>query len=237
MRCTLSSFNELAEITLMHTAIIVEPRKHRALPFVLHNVLTNLSDDWNVIVCHGTANKEFVESILYTDLEKYKSRVSLINLGVENLNRVEYNGLIASKRFYDFIPTEMLLVFQTDSMIFSENKHLINEFMEFDYVGAPWTQEGTIAASNGKVGNGGFSLRRKSKMLEIIEKVPYPGDNEDLYFSNAPIPVHKPTWEHAKRFSIEHVFSPESFGCHQPWNHYGFLSQKYPELKVLLSLQ
>jgi hypothetical protein len=221
----------------MHTAIIVEPRKHRALSFVLNNVLTNLSDDWNVIVCHGTANKEFVEMILDTDLKNYKSRVSLVNLGVENFTRAEYNAFMCSKTYHDLIPTEMFLVFQTDSMIFSKNKRLIDEFMEFDYVGAPWTQEGTITASNGKVGNGGFSLRRKSKMLEIIEKVPYPGDNEDLYFCNAPIPIHKPTWEHAKRFSIEHVFSEESFGCHQPWNHYGFLSQKYPEIQTLASLQ
>jgi hypothetical protein len=223
----------------MHTAIIVEPRKHRALSFVLNNVLINLSDDWNVIVCHGTVNKEFVDDILNTDLKNYKSRVSLIDLGVENLTRAEYNELIASKKFYDFVPTEMLLVFQTDSMIFAKNKHFIDEFMEFDYVGAPWC--GDIKPPNATVGNGGFSLRRKSKMLEIIEKVPYPGDNEDLYFSNAAnhalIDFKKPSFDHAKRFSIEHVFSEASFGCHQPWNHYGFLSQMYPEIQILRFLQ
>jgi hypothetical protein len=213
----------------MYTAIIVEPRKHRALSFVLHNVLTNLSNDWNVIVCHGTVNKQFVDSILDTDLKNYKSRVSLIDLGVENLTREEYNALLVTKRFYDFVPTEMMLVFQTDSMIFSKNSHIINEFMEFDYVGAPW--------GNGHVGNGGFSLRRKSKMLEIIEKVPYPGDNEDMFFSNAPIPIHKPTWEHAKRFSIEHTFSPVSFGCHQSWNFYDYLVKEHPEFHILRSLQ
>ena len=223
----------------MYTAIIVEPRKHRALSFVLNNILTNLSDDWNVIICHGTMNKEFVEKIIDTDLEKYKVRISMINLGVDNLTRDEYNSLIASTKFYEFVPTEMMLVFQTDSMIFSENKNLIHAFMEFDYVGAPWCE---VVPPNADVGNGGFSLRRKSKMLEIIEKVPYTyGLAEDLYFSNAAnhtaIEFKKPSFEYAKLFSIEHVFSPISFGCHQAWNHYGFLSQKYPEIKILFSLQ
>ena len=44
-----------------YTAIIVEPREHKALAFVLENFLENLNDDWNVIILHGTENKKYVK--------------------------------------------------------------------------------------------------------------------------------------------------------------------------------
>jgi hypothetical protein len=166
------------------------------------------------------------------NLYKFKDRITLRNLGVENLELNGYNKLLTTKSFYDYIPTEMFLVFQTDSIIIPTHSHLINTFLKYDYVGAPWIR-------NKQVGNGGFSLRRKSKMLEIIEKVPYPhGKNEDEYFSLAPIPMYKPTFDEAKLFSVETVFSEVTFGCHKPWNHEGAqIVSKYPEIKVLLSLQ
>jgi hypothetical protein len=216
----------------MYTAIIVEPRKHRALSYVLTNILTNLSDDWNVVVCHGTENVEFINDIISTNLDKFKYRITLHNLGVENLTLEKYNKLLTTKSFYDYIPTEMFLVFQTDSIIIPKYAFLINAFLKYDYVGAPWIHDE-------QVGNGGFSLRRKSKMLEIIEKVPYNyGTNEDVYFSHAPIQIYKPTFDESKLFSVETVFSEVSFGCHKPWNYKGSkIVSIYPEIKSLLDLQ
>jgi hypothetical protein len=126
----------------------------------------------------------------------------------------------------------MFLVFQTDSIIIPDHAHLINMFLKYDYVGAPWVRDK-------QVGNGGFSLRRKSKMLEIIEKVPYnDGTNEDTYFSLAPIQIYKPTFDEAKLFSVETVFSKVAFGCHKPWRHEGSLIVSlYPEILTLRSLQ
>ena len=101
-------------------------------------------------------------------------------------------------------------MFQTDSMICSENKDLLDKFLKYDYVGAPW---------NHGVGNGGFSLRRKSKMLKIISTCEMNDDNEDLYFSNSCIPLNNPSIEEAKEFSVEMLYSDKSFGVHQPWTN------------------
>ena len=97
-------------------------------------------------------------------------------------------------------------------MISSKFKEFLYDFMEYDYVGAPW--------ENGDVGNGGLSLRRRSKMLEIAEKAPYdPPYGEDMFFSGAMgmVAVKKPTFEEAKRFSIETVYSEAAFGVHKAW--------------------
>ena len=73
-------------------------------------------------------------------------------MNVDNLTIRDYNRLFTNKSFYDYIPTETFLIFQTDTMIFKEHKNLINNFLEYDYVGAPW-----LACK--QVGNGGLSLR------------------------------------------------------------------------------
>ena len=54
----------------MYTAIIIEPRNHKALPFVVNNVIDNLSNDWNVIIFHGNMNINYVKNIVKTSNRK-----------------------------------------------------------------------------------------------------------------------------------------------------------------------
>jgi len=220
----------------LYSAIMIEPRKHNAFKFVLHNFLENLSDEWGIIIFHGLLNDIYVKNIVDELDEKQKSRINVVNLQVENLNHHTYSQLFFNPTLYDFIPTETFLVFQTDSMILPENKHLINDFLQYDYVGAPW--------ADGVVGNGGLSLRKKSKMLEIIKHKDDKNMMEDYFFShNVPsfINYHVPTCTHAKKFSIETVFDDSPFGVHNFWKYFSSentekLLTKYPYLKTLIQL-
>jgi hypothetical protein len=213
---------------MKYTAVIVEPRNHKALHFVVNNILENLSEEWNVIIFHGITNETFCNNIV--EALGNNKRLSLINLGIDNLTSSQYSRLLTTESFYESIPTDMILVFQTDSMIFSKNKDIINDLLKYDYVGSPWVM-------NNQVGNGGFSLRRKAKMIEIIKTKRYwTNENEDVYFSRHT--TNKPTFEEAKRFSIETIFSPQSFGCHKPWI-FGFnekMLEQYPEVNELYLL-
>lgn len=218
-----------------YTAIIIEPRKHKALPFVIQNVLDNLSDEWGIIIFHGSQNKEYVSHMV--DELNTSRIVNVVNLHMSNLNNASYSKLLITPAFYNFIPTETFLIFQTDTMILSPHKHLIHTFLEYDYVGAPW--------KNGHVGNGGLSLRKKSKMLEIIQNKPYTNNQEDEYFSlkiPSSITYHVPSFEMAKRFSVETVFYDTPFGIHNCWKYLSSteldeLIHLYPELRTLIELQ
>lgn len=220
----------------MYTAVIIEPRQHKALSFVIHNILENLPDEWCILVFHGNENKDFVEEILQM-LYAFKHRIlSPIQLDITNLTIYQYNKMLVNSNFYKCIPTEIFLIFQTDTMILHQNRHLINDFLKYDYVGAPWR--------NGCVGNGGFSLRRKSKMIEICEKVPHFNYyfNEDVYFSlQKLIKIYKPNWRKAMIFSVETIFYESSFAIHSPWKHLnthemGVLRNKYPDIDILIEL-
>ena len=221
-----------------YTAIIIEPRKHLALPFVLKNFNEHLEKEWSFIIFHGTKNKEYVENIIDTVFIENKSRFRLVNLHVENLYSIEYSNLIKKKSMvYDHIQTETFLIFQVDTLILKENKHLINDFLEYDYVGAPW--------QDGVVGNGGLSLRKKSKMMEIVENNRQNYDiykNEDEFFCRQMhVSMHRPSFEMSRNFSVETVFNEAPWGVHNCYTHlpqkeWDFLTSKYPELKVLHEL-
>ena len=219
-----------------YTAVIVEPRKHKALKFVLKNFLTNLSDEWGFVIFHGKSNKAFIEEMFESELAVYKNRIDkLIQLETDNLSALEYANLCKNENLYKCINTDILLKFETDSLILNNNKDLINIFLKYDYVGAPWL--------NGMVGNGGLCLRRKNKMIEICEKVNINiVQNEDIYFSYQTIvPLNKPSFQEAQTFSVETVFHEKSFGIHAPWKHLNryeleFLINKYPEINTLIEL-
>lgn len=229
----------------MYTAIIVEPRKHRALEFVLKNFAENLDDRWDFVIYHGTENDDYISDIISRNECIRNHTIKLVNLGVENMKPSDYSKLFYEPSFYDHISSETFLVFQTDTLINREYNHKIYEFIKYDYVGSPWRG---IEDKNGfTVGNGGLSLRKKSKMLEMIERY---GDLclrdnttnkhfgcEDRFFSNTcdvhleGLELFKPSWQVAANFSIETIiYTPNPFGIHKAYqwlkNH-----PRYQELR------
>ena len=232
-----------------YSAVIIEPRSHPALEFVLNNFTTNLNDDWGFIIFYGNLNYNYIINII-TKIPNYNIRIKLINLNVDNLTIKMYNDLLTNINLYENIPTETFLIFQTDTLINPNCKDLIYEFINYDYVGAPWI-------SNGDVGNGGLSLRKKSKMIEIIKKKKYYLEingqtfelnrdtyepniylNEDIYFSlnqiflktnvgnvkgnfiiHHDVELNKPDFETAKRFSSETILSEIYFGIHKVYDY------------------
>jgi hypothetical protein len=217
------------------TVVIVEPRRHAALEFLLRNLTENLDDTWKVLVFHGTLNESYLKEILDRLPLTARQRITLRSLERSVLPWEEYNRMMMTREFYEKIPTEIFLIVQTDSMICPDQKHLLAKFLEYDLVGAPW--------NGGEVGNGGFTLRRKSKILEILDKCPPRKINEDVFFAQgcAAAKAHSPTAEEAKEFSVETIYAPQSFGVHKPWHHLpdvqGAMNRQCRGLATLKSLQ
>ena len=232
-----------------YTAIIVEPRKHKALEFVLNNILECLSKEWNIVFFHGINNIEYSENIVNKLNCIYNNRITTVNLNVDNLNQKTYSKFFATKSLiYDYINTEYFLVFQTDSMMFKSNSHLMDSFLNknYDYIGAPWLITNYYPTKERDfIGNGGFSLRKTETMLKIIEN--YKWDEniepwyEDLFFTKKyhDIQVIKPSYEDAKLFCVDEVITPITMACHNFWRtpYYNTLCELYPECEILKNLQ
>jgi hypothetical protein len=117
--------------------------------------------------------------------------------------------------------------------------------MNYDYVGAPFNRDAPWRKSlpmtdEYDVGNGGLSLRRKSKMLEILNNK-VKKSNEDTYFSYYQ-PLNKPPTKLAQEFSIEGTFYEKPFCIHKCWKYISkeqldILINMYPDIQKLINLQ
>jgi hypothetical protein len=78
----------------------------------------------------------------------------------------EYNALLKDVYFYkNLYPYKYLLIVQTDAYVFSTD---LSEFYQYDYVGAPW-ERNSLKYINGRVGNGGFSLRNIETVTSVLQ--------------------------------------------------------------------
>lgn len=128
----------------------------------------------------------------------------------EKINSLhDYNKLLTSVDFWERLyEYEKVLIIQHDSSLL---RFGIEEFLEYDYIGAPWMFQN-------KGGNGGLSLRTPSVMIKCLSKFPYSAEygNEDVYFSNM---IEKVGGKLAPRevcfkFSCETIYRLGTFGYH-----------------------
>ena len=217
-------------------AVIVEPRKHPYLETVIRNVISNLSEDWGLMIFHGTQNEVFIQKIiskLKLDTES-KNNILLQNLNEENLTIEKYTNLLKSVDFWEKIPAEHVLIFQTDGLILQKTD--LQEYLEYDYIGAPWKagisccnliikQIPSLSKLVPMIGNGGMSLRKRSSMIELCKKYskPYEEDklHEDIFFIVNLLKNNKklPTIDIAKTFSVEGIYYPTPKMIHKPIAH------------------
>lgn len=107
-----------------------------------------------------------------------------------------YNKLMMSEGFYKrFIKYKYILIYQLDAYVFNDNLDYWTS-LDYDYIGAPWFED-FLSYEDGKplwkVGNGGLSLRKVSKFIEIIsnKEIKYNFKFYYKYFSSFYVPKWK----------------------------------------------
>ena len=198
------------------SGLIVEMREHWNLIHVVKRVITQLGIP--VTLVHSAGNRDFILASRFVKSALKRGKLHLVELGLSNINRAQYNALLMSENLWGTIfPARQVLVFQTDSTICSSSPYSLKSFESIDYVGSfmrnPRPTGLEIAG-----GNGGLSLRNVSRTLEAIRLgMPehWPG-GEDDYFG-AHIELFGGTVaedDMCKRFSSQTVFEERSFGVH-----------------------
>lgn len=230
----------LERLSKPYTAILIEPRKHKAVQFVLQNLLECLQPtEWSLVYYHGTSHENWAKTILEAFTAEQQARITLRPCPTDSFeNSAAYSSFVASREFLQQIPTETFLIAQTDSMINPKRAADIGKFLNYDYIGAPWPWHHL------PVGNGGFSIRNKRAMLTVLDRFgPLRGPYEDQFFCAAlqQLKANLPTKEVAREFSVEQLFHSNPFAFHKVWDHmptrFDDLCEVCPGLRTLKSLQ
>ena len=179
-------------------------------------------------------NIDFHEVLLITH-----EPISLEHLGIRviNIEKLDYKGYnyFIMYRLKDYVKTDFALLIQNDGYVLRPQKWN-NDFLKYDYIGAPWGRNLHFAkdGTEVRVGNGGFSLRSQRLLRAPGDlKLPYSAPNihsshEDLiickYYRNelenygikfAPV-------ELAAQFSLETITEESDF------KSFGFHNNKKP---------
>ena len=207
-------------------AVIVETRKHKALPFVLNNVMSILSDEWNLQIFHGSNNLDYINEVIHNT--EYYDKVTLSNLNIDSISQQDTNlEIMLSENFWNQVIAETVLYFECDSMLCPNSEHKVEDFEHFDYIGGYWgNQLDMLDNDYSKVMNGGLSIRKKSFMLDIIKNELQPyldrgGNPCEDYFVTDRIRT-KPKVRDVLNFSIDNGYmypldDKAPFGLHKPW--------------------
>ena len=202
----------------LYTAIIIESRITDLFELVLENFYSKLDKRWNFIIYTTNNNIKFIKELLNFKFTKDKISTTIINLNIYHISKNNYSKIFLCNEFYKNISTEIFLIFQLDSLLSDKYYKNIYNYMHFDYIGSPFFHK-----NNKYVGCGGLSLRKKSKMIEIINDKNYNTQEnkalpEDLYFCEYHT-INKSSVEEALNFCSGGYFHPSSVGMHQTFLH------------------
>jgi predicted O-linked N-acetylglucosamine transferase (SPINDLY family) len=192
-----------------YMAVIVENRAHPLLALAIKNTLLLTPDEVGLQIFCSASNVDFVQDVV-KDIENVRI---VILPEVSKLDNMGYSRLLKTPSFWERIPAEKILIFQTDTIL---TEPLDPRFFEYPYLGAPWLQEEIqeqfyffhfdgerrlpVQRDSYEItrnvslpveercpvgfGNGGLSIRNRQIMLDICRRYPDNSDcPEDLYFS------------------------------------------------------
>ena len=209
-------------------AVIVETREHKALPFVLNNVMSVLPEDWKLQIFHGSNNFDYINEIVQTDDLLQRRDVVFTDLKIDSITADDSSlDIMLTEDLWNQVIGETVLYFESDSMLCPNSENKIENFEHFDYIGGYWgNQLGMLDNDYSKVMNGGISIRKKSFMLDIIKNELQPylenGGNpcEDYFVSDRM--RNKPTVREVLNFCIDNGYmypldNKAPFGLHKPW--------------------
>ncbi|KAK4639058.1 hypothetical protein QC761_701990 [Podospora bellae-mahoneyi] len=148
-------------------ALLIENRPDPILaPLMLH-FMGVVPPDWRFRFMGSYESVAHINksSAIRSQVAAGKLDLTYIPSNMTTGSQEEISRFLTNRWLYEVVlqPAEWLLVFQTDSILCANSRRNLNEFLEYDWVGAPWS----LNARYG--GNGGLSLRRVSAIVEVLK--------------------------------------------------------------------
>jgi hypothetical protein len=140
--------------------------------------------DWRFRFMGSEESVEYVNSsrAIRGHVESGKLDLTYIPSNMTTGSQEEISRFLTTLWLYETVlqPAEWLLVFQTDSMLCANSRQSLNNWLDYDWVGAPWDPKARFG------GNGGLSLRRVSKIVDVLrnqKRLPN-SEPEDVWLSD-----------------------------------------------------
>ncbi|KAL8667740.1 MAG: hypothetical protein Q9168_007213 [Polycauliona sp. 1 TL-2023] len=149
-------------------AFLIENRPLPMLAPLIIQFMGVVPPDWRFRFMGSPESVESVErsKAIRHQVESGKLDLTHIPRNMTTAGQEQISSFLTTLWLYETVlyPAEWLLVFQIDSILCANNEGTLNDWLEYDWVGAPWS----TASRYG--GNGGLSLRRVSAIVQILRE-------------------------------------------------------------------
>ncbi|KAK8848873.1 hypothetical protein PGQ11_015353 [Apiospora arundinis] len=147
-------------------ALLIENRENPILaPLMLH-FMSVVPPDWRFRFMGSKESVRYINQsmAIREQVNAGKLDLTYIPSNMSTAGQEMISRFLTNLWLYETVlqPAEWLLVFQTDSILCSNSRQNLNDYLDYDWVGAPWNPQGKFG------GNGGLSLRRVSSIIEIL---------------------------------------------------------------------
>ncbi|KAK6515962.1 hypothetical protein TWF281_004553 [Arthrobotrys megalospora] len=169
----------------------------------------------------GVAN---VSAVWTRALNEGRIEVRLLPTRFQMTSRDGVNSFLTDKWMWeDLAPAKHVLIFQADAIICGNAHKTVDDFLEWDFIGATLTPEGRMY-------NGGLSLRNRQTILRILNQHDYQADTkaalfkfegEDVWFSKhmdlsgAKLPSNEVALEFACEYHFHIRAQKQPMGYHK----------------------
>jgi ADP-heptose:LPS heptosyltransferase len=163
---------------------------------------------------------KFASVKLLTDIDLELDGIEVVQ--IPTIKSKEQYSLFVIKELYKYFDTDYVLIIQHDGYVL-DGKVWKDEFLEYDYIGAPW-----LYTDGRNVGNGGFSLRSKllqhalatDKKIEIVSPEDEIIGRMYRYYLEENYAIKFAPQELAESFSFElREPNQKTFGFHSYFHH------------------
>ncbi|KAK3375146.1 hypothetical protein B0H63DRAFT_268506 [Podospora didyma] len=147
-------------------ALLIENRPFPILaPLMLH-FISVVPPDWRFRFMGSTDSVEHINKsmAIREHIAAGKLDLTYIPSNMSTGSQEEISRFLTTLWLYEVVlqPAEWLLIFQTDSILCANSRGNLNDYLDYDWVGAPWNPNGRFG------GNGGLSLRRVSTIIDVL---------------------------------------------------------------------
>lgn len=157
--------------TFTKIAVLIEDRPMpNAVPLLMH-FASVLGPTWPIYIYTSpeTQYHYTASAAMQRFLKSGQVQLKLLPEGMMFQRSDDLSSFLGKPWIWEQLaPAEHILMFQTDSILCSRAAKSVEDFFEYDFVGAP------IAPAHGEGYNGGLSLRRRSTMLRITTEFQWP---------------------------------------------------------------
>jgi len=164
-------------------ALLIENRPQTVLAPLLLHMISVVPEDWKFRFMGSDDSISLLvrSAAIRHQVALGKLDVSYIPEHMNTDGQEAISQVLTDLWFYQTLlaPAEWLLIFQTDSILCANSIKDLNDWLDYDWVGAPWVEDSTYG------GNGGLSLRKVSAIINILqhqERLPNT-DPEDVWLS------------------------------------------------------